>query len=69
MGDRFYAVDRDGQISVREDTTRRFLNPRSDLHREASEESFKHEGGWSEQLALALLADALGNETRAIRLY
>ena len=30
--------------------------------------AFRSGGAWTEQLALALFADALGNETRALRL-
>jgi Family of unknown function (DUF6166) len=69
MGERFYTGERDGQVFVREDEKRSILNPRHDLRREGSEDSFKKASGWSEQLALALLADATGNETRAMRLY
>ena len=34
-------------------TRRDDFSIRDPIYREASEESFKHEGGWSEQLALA----------------
>jgi len=60
--ERFYLGQRDGQVTVREGNggARRPLPPRSVL--------LKHRADGSEhaQIALTLLADALGDEARAI---
>jgi hypothetical protein len=62
LTERFYFGQRDGQVTVREgnDGAKRPLPPRSVL--------LKHrtEGSEHAQIALKLLADALGDEARAI---
>ena len=69
MAERFYSGESDGQVTVREGAAKYPLNPRHDLLKDKAPAAFRSEGAWTEQLALALFADAYGNETRAIRLY
>jgi Family of unknown function (DUF6166) len=69
MSERFYTGESDGQVIVREGAARSMLNPRHDLRNKDPAEALKHGEAWSEQVALALLADALGNESQALRLY
>jgi hypothetical protein len=66
----FYSGVRPGQVMAREGSTRRPLNPRFDLRKHSSTRF-----GWGKgevgpaQLSLALLADALGNDARALQLH
>jgi hypothetical protein len=62
--ERFYSG---GQVTVREDEDERPLDPRLDLHRYATPFAWgmRVAGGGAAQLALALLADSLGDDDRA----
>jgi hypothetical protein len=66
--ERFYSGGNDGQVSVREGEDERPLDPRYDLRRYAAFFAWGRtrpiEAG-AAQLALALLADALGDDDRA----
>ena len=66
----FYSGERDGQVTVREGETKRPLDPRFDL-RKYSPAAFAWGKGdsVSAQLSLALLADALHNDARALELH
>jgi hypothetical protein len=66
----FYSGERDGQVTVREGETKRPLDPRFDL-RKYSPPGFAWGKGdsVSAQLSLALLADALHNDARALELH
>ena len=70
MAERFYSGESNGQVTaVREGKVKYPLNPRHDLLKDKAPAAFRSGGAWTEHLALALFADAYGNETRAIRLY
>lgn len=71
MAERLYCGDEFGQVAVREGTERRPLDQRLDLCAHSSERF-----AWgpslsrsAQQLALALVADALRNDARALRLH
>ena len=66
--ERFYS-GAGSEITVREGEDKRPLDIRPDLLQHDTGFAWGHEGAGAEQLGLALLADALGNEARAIRLY
>ena len=70
MAEIFYAGEQAGQVTVREGKTKRPLDPRFDL-RKHSPPGFAWGNGnsVSAQLSLALLADALQNDARAVRLH
>lgn len=73
MTERFYRGEAQGEVTVREGAKRRPLDPRFDLRRHSSI-GFAWGGidggaGPAQQLALALLADALQNDTRASRVH
>ena len=70
MSEVFYCGERAGQVMVRRGEMKHPLDPRFDL-RKHSPNGFRWgrgEGG-PEQLSLALLADALQNEVRALQLH
>jgi hypothetical protein len=71
--ERFYCGEAPGKVIVREGAERRTLDPRFDLHKHSSI-GFAWGGsdssaGSTQQLALALLADALRNDERASRVH
>ncbi len=70
MAEIFYSGEQAGQVTVREGETKRLLDPRFDL-RKHSPAGFAWGNGSSvsAQLSLALLADALQNDARALRLH
>jgi hypothetical protein len=73
MAERFYCGEARGKVIVREGAERRPLDPRFDLHKHSSI-GFAWGGsdssaGSTQQLALALLADALRNDERASRVH
>ena len=70
MAEIFYAGEPDGRVTVRERDTKRPLDPRFDLCK-YSPPGFTWGDGKSvsAQLSLALLADALDNDARALRLH
>jgi hypothetical protein len=60
------------QVTIREGTERWPLDPRYDLHKHSSSTGFAWGEGGAEpalQLALALLADALRNDPRALDVH
>jgi hypothetical protein len=76
MAERYYSGDAFGQVSVREGFTaadganRTKLRPRHDLHRySAAEFSWGGDSPGQLQLSLALLADALGDDERALKFH
>jgi hypothetical protein len=69
MAERLYSGESLNQVTVREGSDRRPLDLRRDLSNHSANGFAGIEGGAdAAQLALALLADALGNDTRALRL-
>jgi Family of unknown function (DUF6166) len=73
MAERFYFGEAPGKVIVREGAEKRPLDPRFDL-RKHSTTGFAWGGdgrsaGSAQQLALALLADALWNDARASRVH
>jgi len=70
MAEIFYSGEQAGQVTVREGETKRLLDPRFDLCKH-SPPGFAWGNGnsVSAQLSLALLADALQNDGRALRLH
>lgn len=66
--ERFYSGS-GNEATVREGEDKRPLDLRSDLLPQDTGFAWGHEGAGAEQLGLALLADALRNDARAIRLY
>jgi hypothetical protein len=70
MSEVMYSGENPGQVTIREGKERRPLNPRFDLR----QQSLAH-FGWGKdekgsiQLSLALLADALGSDERALALH
>jgi hypothetical protein len=73
LTERFYSGRPDGQVTVRDGVvgaTKRPLEPRSVLfkHREKGFARTGH-GGECAQIALAILADALGDEAYAMRTH
>jgi len=70
MAEIFYSGEQDGRVTVREGETKRPLDPRFDL-RKYSPTAFVWGKGdsVSAQLSLALLADALHDDARALKLH
>jgi Family of unknown function (DUF6166) len=72
MVERFYCGEAPGKVTVREGAEKRPLDPRLDL-REHSSTGFAWDDGDGAgpalQLAVALLADALQEDTRALRVH
>ncbi len=70
MAEIFYSGEQTGQVTVREGETKRLLDPRVDLCKH-SPPGFAWGNGnsISAQLSLALLADAIQNDARALRLH
>ena len=71
MPERFYSGRRDGQVTVRDGirgATKRPLEPRSVLFKRG-EKGFASPGDTSAQIALTILADALGDEASAIKTH
>jgi hypothetical protein len=71
MAERFYCGQGPDQVTVREGAEKRPLDPRLDLYKH-SPTGFAWGNGSSgpaQQLALALVADALRNDARASRLH
>ena len=66
--ERFYSGS-GSEVTVREGENKRTLDLRTDLLQQHTGFAWGHEGAGAEQLGLALLADALGNDARAMRLY
>jgi len=70
MAEIFYSGQRDGQVSVREGTNKHPLDPRFDLRKYSPPGFAWGEGPTvSPQLSLALLADALRDDARALQLH
>jgi Family of unknown function (DUF6166) len=76
VAERYYSGDKYGQVTVREGfivadgANRTRLDPRFDLHRyPAANFSWSGDGPGQLQLALALLANALGDDERALRFH
>ena len=72
MVERFYCGEVPRQVTIREGTERWPLDPRFDLHKHSSSTGFAWGEGGAEparQLALALLADALRNDARALDVH
>lgn len=72
MTERFYSGTRDGQLTVRDGTgtTRRVLPIRFDLRQHQTEVISRiHDGADPALIALTLLADALGDDARALKAY
>ena len=72
MAERFYCGEAPGKVTVREGAERWPLDPRIDLRKHST--GFAWGGtdgnaGTSQQLALALLADALQNDALALRVH
>lgn len=71
MTERFYSGRRDGQVTVREGfrgAEKRPLEPRSVLFKRG-EKGFASPGDGSAQIALTILADALGDEASALKTH
>lgn len=70
MAEILYSGEQGGQVTVREGETKRPLDPRFDLHK-YSPPAFAWGKGdiVSAQLSLALLADALLDDARALKLH
>lgn len=70
MAEMFYSGEQAGQVTVRKGETKRLLDPRFDLHK-YSPPAFAWGKGdiVSAQLSLALLADALLDDARALQLH
>jgi Family of unknown function (DUF6166) len=66
----FYSGEQFGRVTVREGRSKRPLDPRFDLQRN-SRDAFSWGKGseGAAQLSVALLADALQNDARALRLH
>jgi hypothetical protein len=66
----FYSGDQFNRVTVRAGQTRRLLNPASDMDRGPGLEGAGPKNGkLSDGLCYALLADALDNDARALRLH
>lgn len=70
MAEIIYSGEQSGRVTVRQGETKRPLDPRFDLHKH-SPDGFAWDKGDAgpAQLALALLADALQNDARALQLH
>jgi Family of unknown function (DUF6166) len=70
MAEVFYSGEPTGRVTVRQGETKRALDPRLDLHRHSPSGFTWGEGdAGPAQLALALLADALQSDARALQLH
>ena len=72
MAERFYFGEAPGKVIVREGAEKRPLDPRFDLRKHSTGFAWGGDGGGAgsaQQLALALLADALRNDARASRVH
>jgi hypothetical protein len=71
MEERFYCGEAPRQVTFREGADRQPLEPRFDLRKHSSTGFGWGEGGAgsAQQLALALLADALQNDARALNVH
>jgi Family of unknown function (DUF6166) len=65
LKERFYSSGLNGQVIVREGADRRPLDSRTDLQDHSANFEWGRDSAGAEQLSLALLADALGNDIRA----
>lgn len=69
-GPRYYRGDADGSVFVATPQGRKPLDPRFDLRNHSpTGYSWGYGGSGPAQLALALVADVLGDDERALRLY
>ncbi len=68
MAEIFYSGEKPENVTVREGQVKRPLDPRHDL-RKHSQRGIAWGNGEGGQLSLALLADALQNDIRALRLH
>ena len=70
MAEVFYSGEQTGRVTVRQGETKRALDPRFDLHKHSPSGFAWGEGdAGPAQLALALLADALQSDARALQLH
>jgi hypothetical protein len=73
LTERFYSGRRDGQVTVRDGigaASKRPLPPHAVLFKHGEKGSTRiGDGSGSAEIALALLADALGNEARAMAMH
>jgi hypothetical protein len=70
MAEIFYSGDQAGQVTVRVGETKRPLDPRFDLRKSSSAGfAWGKADSVSAQLSLALLADALANDERALQRF
>lgn len=69
MAERLYSGEPVGTVMVREGGETHPLDPRFDLRYHAARFSWGSVGAGAAQLALALLADATGDEDRALALH
>jgi hypothetical protein len=68
--ERFYSTTASGEVTVREGRERRPLNKRLDLSQHLAEGfAWGNDKAGAQQLALALLADALSDDTKANQTY
>jgi hypothetical protein len=67
LAERFYSGEPGGQVTAREGASKRPLDPRFDLRKHSPPGLAP--GDSAVQLALALLADALDNDERALHLH
>lgn len=65
LKERLYSSSLNAQVTVREASERRPLDVRTDLHNHSATFEWGRDSAGAAQLSLALLADALGNDTRA----
>jgi hypothetical protein len=68
VAERFYSGTADLHVTVREDGVLRDLSPRLDLQNHSQSFAWGFGGSAPAQLALALIADATGDDARALRL-
>ena len=72
LTERFYSGQRDGQVTIRDgigSAQKRLLEPRSVLFKHGEKGSTLPGDASARQIALTLLADALGDEVRAIETH
>jgi hypothetical protein len=70
MSERLYSGEQPGRVIVREGDRRHLLDPRSDLCKHSSGFGWGTSGNVGpEQLSVALLADALQDDARALKLH
>jgi Family of unknown function (DUF6166) len=65
LKERIYSSNLNGQVTVREASETRPLDRRADLHDHSATFEWGRDSAAAAQLSLALLADALDNDTRA----